>query len=147
MKNILVILIACFVFNACKKDSSGSTTLAANSKLAGGKWNILRDTMYFYNKGSVKMQVDSSYHGDAWWIFNQDGTGNDQNTRFTYNFSAGNLTIKTAAYVLNGDTYDADTYTVKVIRLTNNSLGMLYDWSTTTNGVKSGNVLKEYSGR
>jgi len=113
MKKFLLIALFGIYFlsliTGCKKEAD-TTTPASETPAIVGKWSYKNDLVSFYTKGNVKSSP-FTYINAEFIQFNKDGSGNDDNTTFTYTVKNNQLIISYAAYTSGGITYDAETST------------------------------------
>jgi hypothetical protein len=148
MKKLLLIafLGMSFIFltTGCKKETTQKNT-DDNSISIVGKWNYKNDVVSIYTKSKLTGGGPYTYSNGEYIQFNNNGTGRDQNTTFTYTVKNKEITISYAAYTKGGDTYDADVSTAAITELSDNKLTLYYDSTfKDSDNLLNGNEVTEY---
>jgi hypothetical protein len=138
-----VLLFAFVLIAGCKRDSVNPTT-----PIIAGKWKYTSYDAKMYINGQQTTDQPYNYDKGEYLQFNEDGTGIDYQTSFTYTFKNDQLIVKYGAYVDGGVSYDAYTDTCTVKELSANKLTIYYENSfKDSNNVLNTNTVTEYLSR
>jgi hypothetical protein len=125
------------------------TTVKVDSiKLLVGKWNYTSNEVKFYIGGMLTAPDPYTYSNGEFIQFNNDGTGKDYNTSFTYTLKNDQLTITYNAYDAQGLPIDPVIQTCTIKELSASKLTLYYDNSyKDSKNILSGSIVTEYLSR
>ncbi|MDB5286424.1 MAG: hypothetical protein JWR05_1373 [Mucilaginibacter sp.] len=152
-----ILLFAFALIAGCKPDpvnynipiaTTPAVTVKADIKILAGKWNYTSDNVKLYVNDTQSGGQPYTYSKGEYVQFNNDGTGRDYITSFTYTLKDDKLTINYSAYVDAGVPIDAYTDTCTIKELSANKLTLYYDNSyKDINNMLSGSTVMEYLSR
>jgi PBP1b-binding outer membrane lipoprotein LpoB len=131
-KTFLLLSLGAVLFISCKKSTSTPTITDPNPVSITGKWTYVKDSVNFYKNGQFSsMQVEN--YTNEHMLFNNDGTGNNDETSFTYKLTNKTLSLNFAAYTAGGIQHAADQGTATILALSDHKLYFYYDNIATGN--------------
>jgi hypothetical protein len=154
-----VLLFAVALIAGCKTDPvdysittpntpATTTPVKVDIKILAGKWNYLSDEVKIYVNDQQTTGQPYTYTKGEYIQFNNDGTGKDYTTSFTYTLKDDKLTINYKAYVDAGIPISAYTDMCTIKELSANKLTLYYDnrYNDASN-LLNGNTVIEYLSR
>lgn len=113
--------------------------------LLAGKWNYRSNEAAFYFNGMLTAPDLYNYSNAEFIQFNNDGTGEDYNTSFTYTLKDDQLIITYNEYDSVGFPADPVIQVCTIKELSEGVLTLYYDNSyPDTNNILSGSIITEH---
>ena len=117
-------------------------------KVLAGKWNYKSSEAAFYFNGMLTAPDLYSYSNAEFIQFNNDGTGEDYNTSFTYTLKNDQLIITYNEYDSVGLPIDPVIQVCTIKELSEGALALYYNNSyQDTNNILSGSIITEHLSR